>query len=247
MFGTMFNDIFVTREGSPNASVAVPITFGPKDKMIARTDQDAELDKPIAIQLPLMSYELTSMNYDASRKLNSLNKFTSVSTSPGKKQFMYSPVPYNLVYNLSIISKSLEEINQILEQIIPYFAPDVTVNLKVVDGTCTTIAVPIILENIDMSDRYEGPFTERRLLIYTLTFVMKAMFFGPVRNGNIIKRSEVNMLSSLEATESEISIVVTPGLTANGEPTSNSSITIPYTEINADDNYGIITEITDNT
>jgi hypothetical protein len=80
MFGNMFNEIKVDRfdnSGEVQQTLAVPISYGPRQRFIARLDADPNLDREVSITLPRLGFEFTSMNYAPERKLNSMNRITS--------------------------------------------------------------------------------------------------------------------------------------------------------------------------
>jgi hypothetical protein len=113
--------------------------------------------------------------------------------------------------------------------------------------------IPVILNSVNLNDDYEGTYENRRAMIYTLAFTMKAYIYGPIKKtGGIIKQAEVNIHSNLDANSTPVAeIVVTPGLNANGVSVNYFGVgpaptTIDIDEIAADDDYGFITTINEN-
>lgn len=251
-FGSLFNDVYLTRdtvEGQREQTMKVPLNFGPKEKFLARLEGNPDLDREIALQLPRMSFEITNIYYDSTRKLTSTGVIKATDPeNPNKSHYMYNPIPYNIDFSLNIMTKNMEDRFRIIEQILPFFGPDFTGTLVLANDN--EYDIPLILNSVDSSDTFEGQFTQRRALISTLQFTMKAWIFGPIRCGSVIKQAEINIKippgfveDAGPDTPNSVEIVVTPGLTANGEPTSNSSLTIDKNLINADDNYGFIVDI----
>jgi len=254
MFGNMFNDIVVRRYDSANnniSAVAVPLAYGPKEKFLVRTTQDPDLTQPVAIQLPRMAFEMTTLNYDGSRRLVGSNRNVNVTTTDEDKlDYNYMPVPYDLQFNLYAYVRNADDGAQILEQIVPYFGPEWTNSVRVIEKTNITIDVPTILNTVSIEDTYDGDFNTRRALIYTFDFTVKGYFYGPTRRQGIIKRSQIDFgivtansgnkitLDDVARTGRSSRIVITPGLLANGSPTSNSSASISYNLIEATDDYG---------
>lgn len=201
-FGTLFNDISIERtddEGNVIQDFVVPIAYGPKQKFIARLEQDPTLNKSVAITLPRMSFEIVSFKYDPSRKLPSTGKIFKQSTNyPGKLDSVYNPVPVNIEFSLSIYAKNAEDGFKIFEQILPYFTPEWTSTLNILPDLDLKVDVPIVLNNINMVDKYEGSFEDlsRRYIVHTLTFVMKAYLFGPTARADIIKKAIVNLYNN---------------------------------------------------
>ena len=193
VFGTMFNNIQykkVKSDGTVLTSPIVPLSYGPKQKFLDRIAEEPNLsDKNrSAISLPRMAFELTGFEYDVARQQNKLIKsIKNTAESDGKRGFQYAPAPYNLNFTLSILTKNMNDALQIVEQILPYFQPEYTVTMKMVDNMPDNRDVPIVLNSVSFSDDYEGSFEDRRVIEYTLDFTMKTYFFGPIYTGNIIK------------------------------------------------------------
>ncbi len=197
-FGTLFNDIKIKHKdnaGDDFSILTVPIAYGPIQKFLARIEQVPDLKKRVAITLPRMSFEMTGIQYDSSRKSSTMQTFKTIDKSNNNeltKTFM--PVPYNVNIRLSIMSKLNEDALQIVEQILPYFQPHFNLTVDLVSSIGEKRDIPMILERITMDDQYEGDFTTRRILIYTLDFTAKTYLFGPVGNGNeaLIKQVQVD-------------------------------------------------------
>ena len=239
-FGQLFNNIQIKRKDSNDTviqSIKVPLAYAPKEKFLVRLDQQPSLDeREFAITLPRMSFEITAIAYDASRKLNRIQKFKKVKTAADGKilDYNYMPVPYNISYSLSIFTATAESGLQIVEQILPFFQPDYTVTVNAIPSLNIKRDVPIILNNVTYEDSYDGGFTRRRAVIYTLGFTAKTYLFGPAQTQKVIKevQSDIHTNPTTAGTGSEsreVRIVITPN------PTS----------ADADDDFGFTTTITD--
>ena len=196
-FGTLFNDIQIKhrdRSGADFSIITVPIAYGPIQKFLARIEQSPTVRKEVAITLPRMSFEMTGVQYDASRKSSTMQTFKAVDSEKNQIVKSFMPVPYNISFQLSILSKLNEDALQILEQILPYFQPHLNLTVDLVSSIGEKKDIPMILEGITMDDQYEGDFTTRRALIYTLNFTAKTYLFGPVGNFNdsLIKKVQVD-------------------------------------------------------
>ena len=197
-FGTLFNDIKIKHKdnaGDDFSILTVPIAYGPVQKFLARIEQVPDLKKRVAITLPRMSFEMTGIQYDSSRKSSTMQTFKTVDkTGTNELTQVFMPVPYNVNFRLSIMSKLNEDALQIVEQILPYFQPHLNLTVDLVSSIGEKRDIPMILERITMDDQYEGDFTTRRILIYTLDFTAKTYLFGPVGNGNesLIKQVQVD-------------------------------------------------------
>jgi len=211
-FGTLFNDISIERtddNGNVIQDFVVPIAYGPKQKFIARLEQDPTLNKSVALTLPRMSFEIVSFKYDPSRKLPSTGKIFKQSTNyTGKLESVYNPVPVNIEFSLSIYAKNAEDGFKIFEQIIPYFTPEWTATLNILSDIDLKVDVPVVLNNINMVDKYEGSFEDlsRRYIVHTLTFTMKAYLFGPTSRSDIIRKAIVNLYNNQKVRTANLSI-----------------------------------------
>lgn len=189
VFGTLFNDLSVVRrnnDGIVKDYSKVPLSYGPKQKFLARIDQEQNLNDPkIALKLPRMSFEITNIQYDSSTKVSSLNTITT-STTPTTRSTLGQITPYIIDMQLNILAKNQDDALQIMEQILPYFQPTYNLSVKFVDDLERSFDVPITLTAINLQDDYEGDFSTRRALIYTLDFSMKVKFFGPPSSQGII-------------------------------------------------------------
>jgi hypothetical protein len=199
-FGTLFNSIEVQQE---NSVLRIPLAYGPTQKFLARIEQSPDLNKPTAITLPRMSFEFTGLTYDPSRKVTTTQTFIAKDKDDGtesRKSFM--PVPYNMQFELSIFTKLNDDALQIIEQILPYFQPSYNLTIELVDQIKEKRDVPIVLENVTMQDDYEGDFSTRRVLYYTLRFTAKTYLFGPTSTASrdLIKRSTVSFVTGTDAT-----------------------------------------------
>ena len=198
VFGSMFNNLHVLRTDSNNkvlSQVKVPLSYAPKRSFLERLEDMSngeEAERRVAMKLPRMSFEITSIVYDATRQLPKVNGFGGVVSSGNDSQRrMYVGVPYNVSFSLSVYAKSQDDALQVVEQIIPYFAPQYTLTVKPFsDQPDIKEDVPVVLSGLDFQDDYEGPIEQRRTIIYTLNFEMKVNFYGPEITAPIIR--EVN-------------------------------------------------------
>ncbi len=210
-FGTLFNGISIKQDGS---TVKVPLAYGPTQKFLARLEQAPNLSQATAISLPRMSFEFTGLTYDSSRKVTTTQTIAVKNPDDGtdiKKVFM--PVPYNMQFELAIMCKLNDDALQIVEQILPYFQPQYNLTINLVSMINEKKDVPVVLENITMQDEYEGDFTSRRVLYYTLRFTAKTYLFGPVTaaSKDIIKTASVRYLAGgSQSTQRDVTFSVKP-------------------------------------
>jgi hypothetical protein len=200
-FGSLFNGMKIKHTDSNDNVVSVidvPLAYGPTQKFLARLEQSPDLNKQTQITLPRMSFEFTGLTYDSSRKLTTTQTFVAKDPNSGTEtKKVYMPVPYNMQFELSIMSKLNDDVLQIVEQILPYFQPSYNISVDLVSSINEKRDIPVVLENITMQDDYEGNFTTRRVLIYTLRFSAKTYLFGPVHSASkdVIKRMSISYIA----------------------------------------------------
>ena len=196
VFGTVFNNLKIVRKGV--GETRVPLAYGPKSKFLARIEQDSSLeDQKLAIKLPRMSFEITSIDRNTSNALNKSNiKLFDVAGTELSKNVLKQSVPYDIGMQLNIIAKNQDDALQIFEQIVPTFVPEYTVAIKDMEGPGNSVDVPIILNSTSFEDSYEGDFTTRRTLIYTLDFVVKVRFTGRVSPNAVIRIVDIDLYNN---------------------------------------------------
>tara|TARA_B100000965_G_scaffold73268_1_gene57794 strand:+ start:360 stop:1157 length:798 start_codon:yes stop_codon:yes gene_type:complete len=214
-FGTLFNQIYIRHDdstGNTYSELKVPLAYGPAQKFLARLEQQADLNKPVQTTLPRMSFEMTSVNYDSTRKVGVTQTFKASDGTNMKK--VYMPVPYNVGFELNILTKLNDDALQIVEQILPYFQPSFNLTVDLVKSIGEKRDIPIVLDSINFQDDYEGDFSTRRALIYTLNFTAKTYLFGPVAESSegLIKKVQVDYHTdtNVKTSKREMRYTVTP-------------------------------------
>ena len=222
-FGTLFNDITIKHSddnGATTSVMKVPLAYGPIQKFLARIEQTPDLNKATAITLPRMSFEFSGLTYDPARKVTQTQTFLSKKVDSGSTvKKVYMPVPYNMGFQLSIMTKLNDDALQIVEQILPYFQPSYNVSIQLVGEINEIRDVPVVLDNISFTDNYEGNYDTRRALIYTLNFTAKTYLFGPIpdQSTGIIKKATLDYMTNMDTRtpRRELRYSVTPRATKN--------------------------------
>ena len=183
-FGTMFNHIVLKRYSADGTeskeSWKVPLSYGAKEKYLTRITSDPTLTKSVQTVVPRISFDLTGMSYDSSRKqLSTLQNFSANTNTAIRTQ--YVPVPYNFEFSVSIFVRNQEDGTQILEQILPFFTPDFNVTVDFISQMDQHYDMPVILDSVTPSVEYEGDNTTTRLIIWDLTFTAKGYIWPPVK------------------------------------------------------------------
>ena len=248
MFGNLFNDIVVQRinkAGQVVQTLDVPVAYGPKQKFLVRLAQDPNLDRDVAIQLPRIGFEITSISYAPERKLSSTQRNVKLNVDNKNRLFeQFVPVPYDIGMNLSIFVKNADDGTQILEQILPFFTPEWTTTVKLIDQMDIKMDIPTVIQGVSYEDVYEGDFDTRRTIIYTCDFVVKGYLYGPVRNSGIIKRAVANIYDTNSSnTVFAAEINTRPGLKSDGTSTTDASLSVPVNQIAANSDFGFVTTI----
>ena len=202
-FGTVFNGITIKHKESDGTSFSemrVPLAYGPAQKFLARLEQQADLNKAVQITLPRMSFEMNSVSYDSARKTGVTQTFKALDSTDDKLKKVYMPVPYNIGFELNIFTKLNDDALQIVEQILPYFQPAFTLTVDLVNSIGEKRDIPVILDTISFQDDYEGDFSQRRALIYTLNFTAKTYLFGPIAKSTdgLIKKVQADLYGSTD-------------------------------------------------
>lgn len=184
-FGELFSDIRIERKddvGATQQLIRVPIAYGPKEKWLRRLQENPDLQKSVKLTVPRMAFEITSYQYDTGRKINSGYVATQ------NKDKVHTPVPYTLGINLYVITRTQEDALNILEQILPYFAPNIELEIDVMDDPKMTSAFPVSLNGVEQDDNFDTDFDDNRMIINTLTFNAKINLYGPIDQPKVIKK-----------------------------------------------------------
>jgi len=218
-FGNMFNNITIQRTDA-NGNVVqlqkVPLSYSPKQKFLTKIRQQPNVDiQNVQVLLPRMGFEMISLDYDPNRKISPIQQSRTINSSTAANA-QYAPTPYNINMILYVYAKNQDDGLQVIEQILPYFNPDYNLTIKAVPDLNIQNDMPIILSSIGFEDDYEGDLTTRRSIIWTLSFVLKINFYGPVSKQGIIRKAISNIFNDTElTTQQQIITVETDPVTAN--------------------------------
>lgn len=244
LFAKLFSDIVITREDANNNivdSIRVPIAYGPKDKMLGMINQGPADAKEAAIVLPTMSFDYKNYRYDPDRKINTLGKHVRKNANNASAfDYLYNPVPMDLDMSLYVYVKNAEDGTKIIEQILPYFRPDWSTNVELIPEMGISQTIALNLDSCSPEDHYDATnITQRRALIWTLNFTLKGWLYGPEKTAPIIKFANTRYFVGEPNTGANVlsSTSVSPGLLANGEPTSNAAASIDPRLIQVDDDW----------
>lgn len=191
-FGSLFTDLsFVRESGATTQTIKVPIAYAQKEKWVQSIEQNPKGERGVYTPLPKMAYELTSIQYDSSRNLNRTNSVSCMKDDA--MSVIGTPAPYNLGFDLHFATKTQGDAFQILEQILPFFRPELTLGVSVIPSMNIIGNVPVILNSVSFTDDYEGDLETRRFVIYTLSFTAKINLYPGNSGAGLIKQVEANL------------------------------------------------------
>ena len=241
LFGRLFNNIYVIRKNASGGvlnQLKVPLAYAPRQKFLDRVRENPELlgDTKVAIKLPRMSFEITSFTYDNTRQLTKLSNFKAAGSPTLQRQKFYSPVPYNINFQLNIYAKNQDDALQIVEQIIPTFNPQYTLTIKPFPDEYPDFKedIPIIIQSLAFQDDFEGALEQRRTIIYSIDFEMKVAFYGPISSSDIIRTSKAQVFLQNQGAGLDSDILLE---TITTTPNPTSIIGMP------DSDYGFNTDV----
>lgn len=197
-FGSLFNNITIKHTDQDDNSITtlkVPLAYGPIQKFLSRVEQSPDGNRRVATTLPRMSFEMISIDYASARKASTVQTFKATSVEDNKEiKNIYVPVPYDIGFELTIVSKIQDDALQIIEQIVPFFQPSFNVSVNLIPKIAEVKDIPVILNRINFRDTYEEDFKQKRLLYYTLNFTAKSYIFNeiPDDSSGLIKKVQVD-------------------------------------------------------
>lgn len=227
-FCGLFSNIFLRTRDADKVTkkiVNVPISFLSKEKFLVRLMQDPGLNEDTMLVLPRLSAELTGITYDPSRQLNKMQKV--VSTTSVKTVYYYTPVPYVVSFNLYSYTKTVEDNLQIMEQILPFFSPDMNLSIKMLEEPELIQDIPMLLNSVSTDDQYDGSFETTRTIISTYSFSMKTYYYGPILNStdpeghfDSADNAQVIKQVNINVTNNKYTAVVNPFAAGPSDPYS---------------------------
>ena len=196
-FGKLFANLYVihrNESGLEKERIKVPLAYGPTEKYLGRNIEDPTLDRGYALKLPRMAFQIDKIEYDSARKLNTLKKnIQPIQDSQGNVIRQYQGVPYKIGISLFIMAKYVDDGNQLIEQILPWFTPSYTITINSIPGMNYKDDVPVILTSVVLDDNYEKDWRTRREVIWTLSFEVRTIFYGPIVEKKIITNVQADL------------------------------------------------------
>lgn len=245
-FAALFSQVYVDRDqGSDqtqvNSRMKVPLHFAKMEHALERVQEDPSIIRQDAIVLPAMSFDMVDCKPNMSRHQPSRNRqAASIPADPNNFMVMHVPVPYDFHFRVSVLVKNINDGLKIIEQICPYFSPDYTASLELIPDMGIYQDVPVVLQSVAMDFDVPSDYKTRVTYIWVLDFVLQGVLFGPEKKWPVIKFANVDFFVADQPNTVVLAVTSQPGLTANGQPTSDLANTVPYLTINVTSDYGYV-------
>jgi hypothetical protein len=229
-FGNLFNHVLIDRKDANQnvvQTLKVPLSYAPRQKFLAIIDaQPVAEDRSYQVILPRMAFEMLSITYDPSRRVSIVQQNRAVNSTSNTLNTQYAPSPYNIQMSLYIYAKNQDDGLQIIEQILPYFNPDFNLSINAIPELGIKNDLPILLNNISYDDQYEGDFSQRRAIVWTLDFTLKLNFFGPINKQSVVNTVGVGIFNDPEMTQpiQSYNATISPASTTKDNVTSNAIV-----------------------
>lgn len=212
VFGSLFNDIYI-RKYNTDGTISderrkVPLTFSSKEQYyvwIANTMRRPDTGTKVGIRLPRLSYELTGFAPDPQRQVN---PYLYKTGAPIKSDSPYSyraesPAAYEFNFTLTLWANDMDASIQVLESILPYFKPEVSVKVKEQEKLPIFNDIQVVFKGISKQDNYEEGFEVNRFIQWDMEFSVYSNIWAPTTDGKIITEIEIdindkNIVSSTE-------------------------------------------------
>ena len=194
-FGSLFSNIEVAHvdpDTENPSNIRVRRLYSPQEKFIQRLLQPSSITPGtrIEIQVPIISYIVNSISPDPGRRLNRFAQNNNMTNCGPSGSGIYNQIPVNVSFNLFVYTRHTDDMLQIVEQIMPYFVPDHMITLDM-NPVQNDVQIPVIMVNNNLSERYEGDLSSRRLNIASFQFVAKAWIFGEIKSVTGISSSNL--------------------------------------------------------
>ena len=230
VFGSIFNDMEVVKKNAAGKilqKIKVPLGYAPRTKVLARLKEQTS-DPKLAIKLPRLSFEISSMDYDANARVSKHKNYTKVITGDTLQlNKLGAPAVYKVGFELNIMAATQDEALQLLEQILPMFQPEYTVTIKDIPTMDIKTDTPIVLESVALNDDYEGDLVTRRAIIYTLSFSTRIRYYRGIGKSKQILNTEVDFSENVDPTTHKIETLAIDGTTTSD---GAGGFKEPYTE-----------------
>ena len=196
----LFNDLYIRQEKYDNdtsewavSNYLVPLEIGTKDNIVKSYEYNYQLDggPKRMYTVPRMAMILTDVQKDIQRQTNQLNFVKSNMYTDDDnliQKYTRNPAWWTANYTLSIITRRMDDMAQIVEQIFPQFQPHLPLNILLIPELDLRITLPVTIEaglSFDVDDQINDG--ELRFINSELQISVSVPFFPPVTDAKIIK------------------------------------------------------------
>ena len=186
-FLDVFNDIKVARYEKDGVTVSeyieVPVKLAVKEKTWYWLNQRKD-DQ----MLPMINAWVSSIDYATERIVNSNHRISySADGDTNDVSSALSPIPYNMTFTLNIWSLHMSDMDQILEQLLPWFNPFIYIKMNIPELGCS-YDMKVIFQSCTPEVSLEMADEDYRVLNYTLDFVVETYLFKPISSSGTIDK-----------------------------------------------------------
>jgi len=190
-FGSLFSDVVI--QAGNNEIVTVPIQYAHKQKFIEVLSNNTDVRNLYTdIGLPVMGFEITSFTYAPERMTNPLN-IQNIRKSENEVNMIFTSIPYSIGIELYIATNTVDEGYQILEQIVPFFTPQLNVTISDIDFHNIKTNLTFDLTSFSQDIQNEGAFDEKRVCLFNFSFICHTKFHSNPRSLERIKKVIIEM------------------------------------------------------
>jgi len=198
-FMELFNDIQIGRynnNGELLSMFKVPIRFAPKSKAWIYIQDNAKNEH----MLPMITVDLQSIEFDNTRLGNRQENIMVSKNIDEKTAVLFrNAIPYNMSFNLRVWSLHMIDVDQIMEQILPFFAPYVFIRINVPEVD-TDVDVKVVLESCTVDPTEDLSESDARILKWTVVFEVQTWLFQPISdNTGLIGKIFTNYYTNKES------------------------------------------------
>jgi hypothetical protein len=200
----MFSNIRIARYDENGAILrytGVPVKLGPKEKAFYWLKEKRKTEEV----LPIIAVDLYSIDFATERMGNMKEQITiTKDTDAGTIVRVYNCVPYNIGVNVNIWTLFMVDLDQILEQILPYFTPHSFIRLKIPELNDLELEIKVIITSCNPDLNMEYGEEDWRILRWTLNFTVQAFMFKKADTGTsgdgggLVKKIIENVYTSEE-------------------------------------------------
>lgn len=189
---SLFDNIIVQK--SDSRQFTVPVVFANKSRLNQYIATEFQKNRGAKV-IPKIAVSISGMQFDTERKTNKISKIPLQYDGTANTTSIYNSVPYNWIIDVHIITRTLSDMFQILEQILPKFNPSVSININELPLVSNSSSVTILLNDVSLEiDSDLDEVGEQRYVRASLNLLLKGNIFMPIKDSKIIKQIDISYL-----------------------------------------------------